>query len=70
MNNSFKTKKTINFLGVMLPVNKRLLIGLTYIYGIGLSTSRRICNNLKLDKSLKIKNISPSQFKEIKQFII
>ena len=70
MNNSFKTKKTINFLGVMLPVNKRLLIGLTYIYGIGLSTSRRICNNLNLDKSLKIKNISPVQFKEIKQFII
>lgn len=70
MNNSLKTKKTINFLGVMIPVNKRLLIGLTYIYGIGLSTSNCICYNLNLDKNLKVKNVTPSQFKEIKQFII
>ena len=70
MNNSLKTKKTTNFLGVMIPVHKRLVIGLTYIYGIGLSTSNHICSNLNLDKNLKIKNVTPSQFKEIKQFIV
>jgi len=69
MKSNIKTKKTISFLGAMIPLNKRLLIGLTYVYGIGLSTSKRICESLNLNEDIKIKSISPSQFKEIKQFI-
>ncbi|HET6683136.1 MAG TPA: 30S ribosomal protein S13, partial [Gaiella sp.] len=35
--------------GVNLPNQKRLEIGLTYIYGIGQSTAQKVCKDLELD---------------------
>ncbi len=44
--------------GVNLPNQKRLEIGLTYIYGIGESSAQKICATLKLDPNEKVKDLT------------
>lgn len=43
----------INFYGIDIPLMKRVLISLTYIYGIGVSVSKKICNLCNIDYSKK-----------------
>ena len=43
--------------GVNLPNQKRLEIGLTYIYGIGQSTAKRICAETGLSADEKVKDL-------------
>ena len=43
--------------GVNLPTQKRLEIGLTYIYGIGRSTSQQILKALELDPDQKVRDL-------------
>ena len=49
MNSNTYNKKHINFYGSMIPSSKRIIIGLTYIYGLGYSMSRDICYFLNID---------------------
>ena len=60
--------------GVDLPRDKRVEIGLTYIYGIGISRSRMIIEKLGIDKKIKAKNLTDNQIneigKEIKKFVV
>ena len=44
--------------GVQLPKNKRIEIGLTYIYGIGRVTSKKICESLSIDVNKKTDDLS------------
>jgi small subunit ribosomal protein S13 len=44
--------------GVDLPNNKRAEIALTYIYGIGKSTSQRILDQAGIDRSVRIKDLT------------
>ncbi len=55
--------------GVDLPKRKRIEIGLTYIYGIGLSISRMILDELKLDRNIKTDDLSESDLNDIRRFI-
>ena len=45
-------------LGVNIPSEKRLLISLTYIYGIALSTSKKILDTLKIDQATRTNKVS------------
>ena len=47
--------------GVDLPKNKRVEIGLTYIYGIGRSTSKQILSQLRIDPNTKTDHLSESE---------
>nr|YP_010902534.1 ribosomal protein S13 [Hypnea nidifica]WCH54389.1 ribosomal protein S13 [Hypnea nidifica] len=47
--------------GVDLPKNKRIEIGLTYIYGIGLSRSQEILRKIEVNNSTIIKNLTDQQ---------
>nr|YP_010951592.1 30S ribosomal protein S13 [Laurencia catarinensis]WMP12531.1 30S ribosomal protein S13 [Laurencia catarinensis] len=47
--------------GVDLPKNKRIEIGLTHIYGIGISRSKEILENINLDKNIKVKDLNDEQ---------
>lgn len=47
--------------GVDLPKNKRIEIGLTYIYGIGRSNSKKILDTIKLNPNILIKNLTDEQ---------
>ena len=55
--------------GVDLPTNKRVEIGLTYIYGIGRSTSQEILDNLKIDYDKKIKDLTEEEIDIIRKTI-
>ncbi|MAB81324.1 MAG: 30S ribosomal protein S13 [Planctomycetes bacterium] len=48
-------------IGVDIPNHKRLEISLTYIFGVGLSTSHKICDVLKLDRGLKASDLTEEQ---------
>ena len=55
--------------GVDLPRRKRVEIGLTYIYGIGPSISKRILNHLNIDPSTKTDDLSESDVNRIRKVI-
>ncbi|MCX7832650.1 MAG: 30S ribosomal protein S13 [Ignavibacteria bacterium] len=52
--------------GIDLPKNKRIVIGLTSIYGIGVSTSRKILNKLGIDENIKVANLTDEQVNAIR----
>jgi small subunit ribosomal protein S13 len=55
--------------GVNLPTQKRLEIGLTYIYGIGPSSARKICTTLELDPDEKVRDLTDEEVTKLRQFI-
>jgi small subunit ribosomal protein S13 len=55
--------------GVDLPRNKRIEIGLTYIYGIGRTTSNRILSQLNISPDTKTDNLSESEINSIRKVI-
>ena len=55
--------------GVDLPTNKRVEIGLTYIYGIGRSTSKEILDNLKINYDKKIKDLTEEEVDIVRKTI-
>jgi small subunit ribosomal protein S13 len=52
--------------GVDLPNNKRGVIGLTYIYGIGRSSSKKILEELNIDENIKVKDWNDDQVAAIR----
>ena len=55
--------------GITLPPEKRIEIGLTYIYGIGRSKSNTILAEAKIDKNKKVKALSEDEVNKIRQII-
>ena len=55
--------------GVNLPNEKRAEIALTYIYGIGLSSSQKILRSMKIDPDTKVKNLTEEQVNQLRQKI-
>ena len=55
--------------GVDLPKNKRGVIGLTYIYGIGRSNAETILNEAGIDQSIKVKDWNDEQVAKIRELI-
>ncbi len=55
--------------GVNLPNQKRLEIGLTYIYGIGQSTAQKICGDLDLSVDTKIKDLTDDEVTKLRNYI-
>lgn len=55
--------------GVDLPKNKRAEIGLTYIYGIGRTTSRKILQEAGIDSSTKTDQLGEDQITAIRKII-
>ncbi len=55
--------------GVNLPPNKRVEIGLTYIFGIGRSKSNKILEKAKVDKDKKVKDLTEEEIARIRNII-
>lgn len=53
--------------GVNLPREKRIEYGLTYLYGIGLKTSRDILNKVKVDFDTRVKNLTDEEVAAIQK---
>ncbi len=59
----------IRIVGVDLPQNKRGEVGLTYIYGIGRSTARKILSEAGIDYDTKVQDWSDEQAGKIREII-
>ena len=55
--------------GVDLPRGKRIEVGLTYIYGIGKTTSKRILSKLNIDPNTKTDQLSEAEINSIRKII-
>jgi small subunit ribosomal protein S13 len=55
--------------GVNLPNQKRLEVGLTYIYGIGPTSARKICAALELSPDEKIKDLTDEEVTKLQRHI-
>ena len=55
--------------GVNLPNQKRLEIGLTYIYGIGQPTARQICAALGLSPDTKVRDLTDEEVTQLRNYI-
>ncbi|NQT64624.1 MAG: 30S ribosomal protein S13 [FCB group bacterium] len=56
--------------GVELPREKRIVIGLTYIYGIGKSTAEQILAKVEIDENIKVKDLNVEQEKKLREIIL
>lgn len=48
--------------GVTLPKNKRIEVALTYVYGVGRSTSNKILAKLKMNRDKRVQEMSEDEF--------
>jgi len=55
--------------GVNIPKEKRFVIALTYIYGIGRTTANQICKKLKIDLSLRTHQVSEDKLAEVRALL-
>jgi len=55
--------------GVDIPNEKRIVTSLTYIYGIGPSRARKICEKCQVDTEVKTRDLSEEQSKLIRNLI-
>lgn len=52
--------------GVDIPNEKRVVISLTYIYGIGLTTAKKILNKVNVNEDIRVKNLTEDQLTAIR----
>jgi small subunit ribosomal protein S13 len=55
--------------GVDIPSSKRVLISLTYIYGIGRVRSKNLLEKVKIDPNKRVKDLTDSELGDIKKVI-
>ena len=55
--------------GINIPKEKRFVIALTYIYGIGTTTAEKICNKLKINLSLRTNQVSEEKLAQVRSLI-
>ena len=55
--------------GVNLPREKRVEIGLTYIFGIGRSTSQSVLGSLEIDRDTKVRDLTEDEVSKLRGYI-
>ena len=55
--------------GVDIPRDKRLVISLTYLFGIGNTTAARICTELGIDPSTRVRDLTEPEVNSIRDWI-
>ena len=55
--------------GVNVPTQKKVLIGLTYIYGIGLEISKQIMKDLSIDITKRVSELTDHEILKIREYI-
>ncbi|GBQ14494.1 30S ribosomal protein S13 [Swaminathania salitolerans LMG 21291] len=55
--------------GVNIPTNKRVVIALSYIYGIGPSTAKAICSKLEVPDAKRVNELSDDEIVKIRELI-
>lgn len=55
--------------GVDLPSNKRVEIGLTYIFGIGIATAQSVCQESKISPDKRVKDLTDDEISSLRKAI-
>ena len=55
--------------GVALPRDKRIEVGLTYIYGIGLTTSKKILADTGVNPDVRVKDLTEDDLTKLRDYI-
>ena len=55
--------------GVNVPLNKRVEVGLTYIYGIGRSTANEILTELKIDRDTYVRDLTEDEVTKLRDAV-
>jgi small subunit ribosomal protein S13 len=55
--------------GVNIPLNKRVEVGLTYIYGIGPSQSRKVLGTAGVDSNTSVKDLTEDEVRKLRDAI-
>ena len=55
--------------GINIPKEKRFVIALTYIYGIGTTSAEKICNKLKINLNLRTNQVSEEKLAQVRSLI-
>lgn len=55
--------------GVNIPTNKRVVVSLTYVYGIGHTSARKICAIAGIDLAKRVKDLSDDELVTIRNLI-
>lgn len=55
--------------GVNVPSSKRLVVALTYIFGIGKKFSNDICSSINIDKNKRVNDLTEDEIIKIREFI-
>src|SRR5918999_2522288 len=53
--------------GINIPLNKRAEIGLTYIYGVGRSTSNQVLKDFGVDPDTKVKDLTEEEVRQLRE---
>lgn len=55
--------------GVDLPREKRVEVGLTYVFGIGRSTAKKVCRETGIDPNTKVRDLAEGEVSQIRQYV-
>lgn len=55
--------------GTNIPNEKRVEVALTYVFGIGISTSRTMLKSVKIDPNMRVKDLKESDLSELREYI-
>jgi len=55
--------------GVNVPTEKRVVISLTYIYGIGPTRSQKILTQANIDQNIRVKDLTESEINRIREIL-
>ena len=55
--------------GINIPTNKRVEIALTYIHGIGLNSSKKICKMANITEQTRVNNLTEGELTKIRDII-
>ena len=56
--------------GVDIPNEKRVVVSLTYIYGIGDTTAKKICKDAKVSEDIRVKDLTEAQLAALRNEIV
>ncbi|MDW3176376.1 MAG: 30S ribosomal protein S13 [Acidimicrobiia bacterium] len=55
--------------GVDIPRDKQVQISLTYIFGIGLTSAQRLCSELSIEPTTRVRDLTDTEIAQIRAFI-
>ena len=59
----------IRIAGINIPDNKRIEVALTYVYGIGLSNSQKVLQELEINVDTRTKDLTPEEANRLREAI-